>query len=336
MMMKMEMLQDVQLKPYNSFRVSARARLFCYVDTPQELKEVLALYPHEKKLVLGGGYNMLFTTDFDGLIIQPVMKQIQVLSEDNDRIEIEAGAAVVWDDFVDYCVRQGYAGLENLSLIPGTVGASPVQNIGAYGAEVKDGISAVRAMELSTGKAVVFSHADCRFSYRDSLFKHERNYVITSVVFRLHKTFVYQEKYVDLSRELKGVPHPTLQQVRQAVIRIRERKLPDYATLPNAGSFFKNPLLTGGEKEALLSRLPDAPVYAAGEGRFKTSAAYLIDKAGYKGKRRGMVGTYPGHALIMVNYGTDKGSDIIDFMKEVQEAVRDRFCVALEPEVRIY
>ena len=332
----MNVQQHIQLQPYNSFRTKALAKLFCEPRSVEELSEVLRTYPDEPKLVIGSGCNLFFTKDFDGLIIHPAMRGICLLSENGSTVELEAAAGEDWDDFVNYCVKKGYAGIENLSLIPGTVGAAPIQNIGAYGTEVKDAIVLVHTVNKNTGKPETFSAEACEFGYRDSIFKRSRQHIVTSVVFRLSKSFVYTEKYADLNRELASVAHPSLQQVREAIIRIRRRKLPDPAELPNAGSFFKNPFLTMEEKERLLAKLPDVPIYPSETGKFKTSAAFLIEKAGYKGKRSGPVGIYERHALIIVNYATENGCDIVDFMHEVQQAVNEKFGILLEPEVRIY
>jgi UDP-N-acetylmuramate dehydrogenase len=332
----MNIQHNIQLQPYNSFRTKAVARLFCEPQSAGELSDILQLFLHEKKLILGAGCNIFFTKEFDGLIIKPAMRGIKILSETDSEVVLEAGAAEDWDTFVAYAVSKGFAGLENLSLIPGSVGASPVQNIGAYGTEAKDTVLRVNAVDIRTGDRIIFTSEECAFAYRDSIFKRTCRYIITSVVFRLSKSFTYKEKYIDLSRELEGVPSPTLSQVREAIIRIRTRKLPDYTVLPNAGSFFKNPLLTKEEKEMLQHKLVDLPVYNVGEERFKTSAAFLIEKAGYKGKRRGMVGTYEHHSLIIVNYGTDNGNEIADFMREIQREVSQQFEVMLEPEVWIF
>ncbi|MCW1735789.1 UDP-N-acetylmuramate dehydrogenase [Anaerorudis cellulosivorans] len=332
----MNVKQHIQLQPYNSFRTKARAKLFCEPGSVEELSKVLRIYPDEPKLVIGSGCNLFFTKDFDGLVIHPAMRGICLLSENDSTVELEAAAGEDWDDFVNYCVKKGYAGIENLSLIPGTVGAAPIQNIGAYGTEVKDAIVRVHTVNKNTGKPETFSAEACEFGYRDSIFKRTRQHIVTSVVFRLSKSFAYMEKYADLNRELASVAYPSLQQVREAIIRIRRCKLPDPAELPNAGSFFKNPLLTMEEKERLLTKLPDAPIYPIGTDKFKTSAAFLIEKAGYKGKRNESVGIYERHALIIVNYATENGSDIIDFMEEVQQAVDEKFGILLEPEVRIY
>ncbi len=327
---------NVQLKPYNSFRTKARAKLFCEPATLDELIEVIRTHPHEKKLLLGSGFNLFFTKDFDGLVIKPAMEQVVTVAEDEQQVEIEVGAGMEWDTLVEHCVGRGYAGLENLSLIPSTVGACPVQNIGAYGAEVSEVITRVKAVNLKSGEVEIFTNEECQFGYRESHFKRHPHYAIASVTFRLSKSFTYQEKYADLNRELEGIPNPTLTQVREAVIRTRSRKLPDYRVLPNAGSFFKNPILTREEKEELVKILPDAPLYDAGENRFKTSAAYLIDKAGYKGQRRGQVGTYKRHSLVVVNHGTEEGQKIVEFAQEIQQEVKKRFGVTLEPEVQIY
>lgn len=314
----------------------AIAKMFCKPQSREELTEVIRTYPNEKKLILGAGYNLFFTKDFDGLIIKPDMKDIKLISENEDFVEIEAGAAIEWDKFVSECVKRGYSGIENLSLIPSSVGASPVQNIGAYGTEVKDTIVLVKTVNIETGELKEFTNEECEFGYRDSIFKRTCRYIITSVVFRLSKSFKYKDKYIDLSRELEGNESPSLSQVRDAIVKIRTSKLPDPAILPNAGSFFKNPVLTIEEKDALLIKLIDAPIYNIGENSFKTSAAFLIEKAGFKGIRRGMVGTYKNHSLVIVNYGTNNGKEIADFASEIQGEVLKQFDIKLEPEVWIY
>ncbi len=332
----MNIQHHIQLQPYNSFKTKALAKLFAQPSTVAELQEILYRYKTEKKLVIGSGCNLFFTRDFDGLIIKPEIRGIRVLEENADWVEIEAGAAEDWDNFVEFCVSRGYSGIENLSLIPGTVGAAPVQNIGAYGAEVEDVITHVKTAEIESGTLKVFDNAACGFGYRNSIFKQSREHVITSVVFRLKKSFSYVEKYADLNLELKNNPRPSLQDVRRAVINVRNRKLPDPEVLPNAGSFFKNPILSKPQKEKLLTLLPDAPIYNIGANGFKTSAAYLIEKAGYKGKRKGNVGIYERHALIVVNYGTENGQEIREFIQDIQREVQTKFNIELEPEVRIF
>ena len=332
----MNVQHNIQLKPYNSFRTEAFAKLFCEPESVEELSEIVKQYTNEKMLVLGGGYNLFFTKDFDGLVIHPQMKGTNIWYEDDSTIEIEASASERWDDFVGYCVTNNYSGIENLSLIPSTVGAAPVQNIGAYGTEVKDLITLVRTVHIETGEQKDFTNEMCEFEYRDSIFKRSGKYIITSVVFRLSKSYAYQEKYFDLTLELEGKENPSLMDVRNAIVAIRTRKMPDYDLLPNAGSFFKNPFLTYDQKEELLQILPNATIHFVSENCFKTSSAFLIDKAGYCNKRSGLVGTYEHHSLIIVNYGTKRGKDILDFMKEIQQDVQSQFNIWLEPEVRIY
>lgn len=332
----MNIQHNIQLKPYNSFRTKAKAKLFCEPETVEELSEIIKLHTNEKKLVLGGGYNLFFTQNFDGLIIHPNKKGINIRFEDNNTVEIEANASESWDDFVAFCVNNNYAGIENLSLIPSTVGAAPVQNIGAYGTEVGEVILLVKTVHIETGEQKVFTNKMCNFGYRDSIFKQTGKYIITSVVFQLQKEFTYKQKYIDVVNELEDIKKPTLKDVRRAIMNIRNRKLPDWEALPNAGSFFKNPFLTYQEKENLLKVLPDATIHKVDDIYFKTSAAFLIDKAGFKNKNNKKVGTYKHHSLIIVNYGSEEGSDILDFVNEIQQRVHSQFKIWLEPEVRIY
>ena len=332
----MNIQHNIELKPYNSFRTKAKAKLFSEPKTVEELCQVVKQYTNEKILILGNGYNLFFTKDYNGLVIHPLMKGINVCYENDKVVDIEVNAAENWDDFVAYCVANNYAGVENLSLIPSSVGAVPVQNIGAYGTEVKEVITRVKTVNIESGKQKEFTNEMCEFGYRDSVFKRTGKYIITSVIFRLQKEFIYKPKYKDVVSELAGIEAPTMADVRNAVVNIRTRKLPDYDILPNAGSFFKNPFLTNDEKESLLSLLPDATIHKVNESCFKTSAAFLIDRAGFRNKRNKMVGTYKNHSLIIVNYGTEEGKEIVDFMKEVQKSVYSHFKIWLEPEVRVY
>ncbi|MDR2950364.1 MAG: UDP-N-acetylmuramate dehydrogenase [Dysgonomonas sp.] len=335
----MDYYRQTQLKDYNSFKTEAQAKIFCKPSTIQELRQCLSDFPDEKKLIIGGGCNIFFTKDFDGLVIHPYIKGLREISdeeEEDEDIFLEVNASEDWDEFVAYCVERGFAGLENLSYIPGTVGAAPIQNIGAYGAEVKDVIREVVAVDMETGETVSFSNAECEFGYRDSVFKRTNKYLVISVVFHLKRTFVYIPKYADLNKELEDFEEPSIQDVRDAVIRVRQRKLPDEKVLPNAGSFFKNPYISKEQADKILIDYPNLPAYPLKDGLIKTSAAFLIDKAGYKGKRNDNVGTYPNQPLIIVNYGTSDGNEILSFMHEVQKAVKDTFGIELEPEVRIF
>lgn len=335
----MDYYTKTQLKNYNSFKTEALAKIFCKPTTIEELRKCLSDYPHEKKLIIGGGCNLFFTKDFDGLVIYPHIKGLREISdeeEEDEDIFLEVNASENWDEFVAYCVERGFVGLENLSLIPGTVGAAPIQNIGAYGAEVKDVIREVVAVDMETGETLSFSNAECEFGYRDSIFKRTNKYLILSVVFHLKRTFVYVPKYADLNKELEDIEEPSIQDVRDAVIRVRQRKLPDEKVLPNAGSFFKNPYITQEHADKIKAEYPDLPAFPYKDGLVKTSAAFLIDKTGYKGKRVGDIGTYPNQPLIIVNYGSADGNDIVRFMNEIQGAVKSIFGIELEPEVRIF
>lgn len=337
----MEYRQNYQLKEYNSFRTEALAKRFCSPQSVLELQKCIQDNPEEKKLIIGEGCNLFFTQDFDGLVIYPNIKGLRESWDDDDfeeekEVYIEVNASENWDEFVEYCINNGFAGVECLSMIPGTVGACPIQNIGAYGAEVKDVIREVVALNIDTGEVNSFNNAECEFGYRDSMFKRTGKYVIVSVVFHLKKDFVYVPRYAELNRELEDIESPSLRDVRDAVIRIRKRKLPDEKELPNAGSFFKNPYITKELSDILKQDYPDMPAFPQPNGLVKTSAAYLVDKSGYKGKRVGNVGTYPSQPLIVVNYGTSDGKEIVKFMKEIQAAVVKTFGIELEPEVRIY
>ncbi|MFR9166551.1 MAG: UDP-N-acetylmuramate dehydrogenase [Dysgonomonas sp.] len=331
--------KNVQLKPYNSFQTEALAKIFCQPKSIAELRQCIEDHPDEKKLIMGQGCNILFTKDFDGLVIKPELTGLREFSDDDDDdndIYIEAMASEDWDNFVEYCVNKGYAGVENLSYIPSTIGAAPVQNIGAYGAEVKDCVREVVALDMQTLEVLSFSNYECEFGYRDSVFKRTNRYIILSVIFHLKRYFSYIPKYTDLNKELEDIEDPTIKDVREAVIRIRQRKLPDHKQLPNCGSFFKNPYIAKEEADKILAEYPDLPMYIQTDGRIKTSAAFLIDRAGYKGKREGNVGTYQNQALIIVNYGTAKGQDILNFSKEIQSVVKEKFGISLEAEVRIF
>lgn len=335
----MDYYRQTQLKNYNSFKTEAFAKIFCRPTNTEELRQCISDYPHEKKLIIGGGCNLFFTKDFDGLVIHPDIKGLREISdeeEEDEDIFLEVNASEDWDSLVAYCVERGFAGLENLSLIPGTVGAAPIQNIGAYGAEVKDVIREVVAIDMETSEVVSFSNAECEFAYRDSIFKRTSRYVVISVVFHLKRTFVYTPKYFDLNKELENVEEPSIQDVRNAVIRVRKRKLPDEKALPNAGSFFKNPYISRDIADKIIESYPDLPAYPIKDGLVKTSAAFLVDKAGYKGVRKGDIGTYPNQPLIIVNYGSAEGNDIVRFMQEIQNAVKEKFGIVLEPEVRIF
>lgn len=330
--------KNKELTSYNSFRTKAFAKYFIEPQTIDEIRQCIVDFAHKPILILGGGCNLFFTKNFDGLVIKPKLYGIYEIKDqsiEDDQILIEAMASENWDQFVKYCVDHNYSNIENLSLIPGTVGASPVQNIGAYGVEVKDCIHSVKAIDLKTNEIVVFQNDQCSFTYRSSVFKQTDRYIITSVCFILKKNFEYIPKYADLNNALAHLSNPTVNDVREMIIKIRQNKLPDETELPNAGSFFKNPYICKNQAEILKINYPDIPLYSINDDLVKTSAAFLIDKVGLKGKRIGNIGTYPKQPLIVVNYGSEDGNEIVAFMQIIQQKIKEVFGISLEPEVRI-
>jgi len=289
------------------------------------------------RLILGGGSNILFTADFDGMIIRPVIKGIEKTVDNADNLLIRAGAGEDWDSFVAWCVSADIGGIENLSLIPGTVGASPVQNIGAYGVEIRDVIHSVEAVRLDNGEMIKLTEKDCHFGYRDSIFKNElsNKVIITYVTYCFNKRHDVSTGYADLERELNNYSEVSLKSIREAVIAIRRNKLPDPAEIGNAGSFFKNPLVVADQAAMLRKVYPDMPVYQSNIGHVKLSAAWLIDQCEWKGIRLGNTGTYSKQPLILVNYGSATGSEILDFARKIQSSVMDRFGITLDLEVNV-
>ncbi len=327
------------LRGLNSFHADEKARRLVVFDAAEDLDHIFA--PESglgKFYVLGGGNNILFTGYFDGALLKPDIRGIRVLAEDDETVTVEAGAAVEWDDLVAWSVERGLWGAENLSLIPGTVGAAPVQNIGAYGAEAKDVIARVRMFDTVRREHGVLTAEECRFAYRDSIFKHELRgrAVITSVEFRFGKRPAPDLGYGDLQRETEARGGASLRNIREAVCAIRRGKLPDTAVLGNAGSFFKNPVVSRAEAERLAARFEGMPVYPAPDPeRRKLAAGWLIDRAGMKGYRKGRTGVHDRQALVLVNFGGATGEEIMELAREVQLRVRDAFGVAIEPEVNI-
>ena len=326
---------EVPLLPFNTFGISAIASFFVVSDNADELADyVRALSDPSVSFVLGGGSNILLTSDRYDLVIRPAMKGINLIEETDDHVLVRAGAGEVWDDFVSWCVEQNYSGVENLSHIPGTVGACPIQNIGAYGAEAKETIETVEAIEQNTGKTVTFSNRQCGFGYRDSIFKKNRGkYIITAVRFKLSKRFEPNIKYAGLETELSQIAPVTPKSVRQAVISVRNRKLPDPAKLGNCGSFFKNPTVDAEKLKEISNLYPKAPLYPVSQGIWKISAAWMIQQCGWKDVREGNVGTYMQQPLVMVNYGGATGKEILGFARKIIDSVFNRFGIALEPEV---
>ncbi|MCL1633976.1 UDP-N-acetylmuramate dehydrogenase [Luteimonas sp. SX5] len=334
-------LSDASLRARNTFRVDARAARLIEVDDARALPDLAATaFGDGPPMVLGGGSNLLFAADPAGTVVALAAKNVEVVADDGgDAVLIRADAGVEWHGLVMSMLRQGYRGLENLALIPGTVGAAPIQNIGAYGVEVCDRIHAVEVYEHGAGMARL-GRDDCRFAYRDSVFKREPDrYIVTAVEFSLSRSTAPHVEYAGIRDELAamGVEHaPDAAQVAEAVIRLRRRKLPDPAAIGNAGSFFKNPIVPRAQAEALQAEHATLPVFRGdGEATRKLSAAWLIDACGWKGHRDGDAGVSDKHALVLVNHGNASGMQLLDLARRIAASVRERFGVALEPEPRV-
>jgi UDP-N-acetylmuramate dehydrogenase len=331
--------ENISLFPYNTFGVEACARYLVFPGSSEEIMELLHGEKPEwnPKFVLGGGSNVLFTHNFEGLIIHPQIRGIEKIDESADSIWIRAGCSENWDNFVQYCVGNNLGGLENLSFIPGTVGACPVQNIGAYGAEVKDCIEKVELVDVSGKKLLVLSAKECKFGYRDSIFKRnlKNQGIITHVTFRLMKNHSLKTHYPDLKKELKNYPDTTIQSVRQAIIAIRRNKLPDPALLGNAGSFFKNPIVSTEQADTIRQTYPTMPGHNCERNKVKLSAAWMIEQCHWKGRKIGKVESCKNQPLVIVNRGGATGNEIVHFALKIQQAVQNRFDVLLEIEVNV-
>lgn len=327
------------LRERNSFHVEESATRIVEFDDKADLDTLFADgNTPEKWYILGGGNNILFTKYYDGTLIHPTGKKIKVLSDDSSSLLVEVEAGMDWDEFVCWCVERGVWGAENLSLIPGTVGAAPVQNIGAYGAEAKDIIHAVHYFDTELREHRTLSNKECRFAYRDSIFKQELRgrAIITSVEFCLSKTPQPNLGYGDLIRETEARGEASLQNIRDAVCAIRQGKLPDTAVLGNAGSFFKNPIIPREDAEQMQAQYENMPIYpTTDDTKRKLAAGWLIDQAGMKGYRNGNVGVHIRQALVLVNYGGATGCEVINLAKEVQHRVKEKFGITIEPEVNI-
>lgn len=338
----MRFLEHYPLSARNTFHIEARARFYAEPASEAELKALLNSVTARNLplMVLGGGSNIVFAGDYGGLVLHPALRGIRCTSADADHYEIEAGGGEPWHGFVMHCLTQQWFGLENLSLIPGTVGAAPIQNIGAYGVEITDYLQSLTAMDIATGTLREFSHAECRFGYRESVFKQalKGRYIITRVRFRLRRRPAVKTAYGDIQRELaeRGISgEPTPRQLSDAIIAIRQRKLPDPAVVGNAGSFFKNPVVSIEQAERLRQAYPELVAYAQADG-VKLAAGWLIEQAGWKGRRIGAVGAYERQALVLVNHGGATGADVMRVAAAIQAAVRERFGVELEIEPQVY
>ncbi|MDX2195898.1 MAG: UDP-N-acetylmuramate dehydrogenase [Cytophagales bacterium] len=337
----MEIKHDVSLKKYNTFGIDAYAKYYAEINNESDFYEVFGsqLYIQNKVMILGGGSNVLFVNDIDALVLKVSIKGIQLLSENEDTVIIEAGAGEIWHDFVTYCIVNGYGGVENLSLIPGTVGAAPMQNIGAYGAEIKDVFYSLQAINLQTCDKHTFYHADCEFGYRESVFKgkYKNQFLITNVAFKLHKKHVLNTRYGAILDTLqqKNITLPTIKDVSDAVIAIRKSKLPDPELIGNAGSFFKNPVIKSDIAAKLLETYPQMPNYPEPNGNIKIAAGWLIEQCGYKGTRVGDAGVHHLQALVLVNHGQAKGKDIWELAMHIKDGVKNKFGIEIIPEVNI-
>ena len=339
----MHFLRDFPLASFNSFGVAATARAFAVVSSEQQLMRWCA--EHGKAtppLLMGGGSNLLFTHDIEAPVLQLAPRGTRVVFDEGNTVLVEAMAGEPWHPFVLWTLKQGLCGLENLSLIPGFVGAAPVQNIGAYGVEIAETVDTVMTINTHTGEPREFTHSECEFGYRDSVFKHDVDgsrdrHAITRVRFRLSKKFTPRVDYGELKTELQqaAIAAPTASDVSHAVIAIRSRKLPDPAVIGNAGSFFKNPVVAADVAASLKSRYPNMPQYPAADGRVKIAAGWLIEQAGWKGRSVGAAGVHSQHALVLVNHGGATGAELWALAVAVQADVKDKFDITLEPEPRV-
>lgn len=337
---KMEIQNHFSLRNYNTFGIEANAKQFVAVHSIEELKSVLAENKAKNKFILGGGSNMLLTKDLDALVIHIDLKGKKIVEENDDFVWVESQAGENWHEFVMWTIDTNFGGLENMSLIPGNVGTTPVQNIGAYGTEIKDTFVSCSAMKIDTLEMCHFSNDECHFGYRESIFKNEvkDQYIITSVIFKLTKrNHKINISYGDINSELEklNIKNPTLKEVSNAVIAIRQSKLPDPKVLGNSGSFFKNPIVLKSEFEPIHKKFPDMKFYEISETEVKVPAGWLIEQAGFKGKRFGDAGVHKNQALVLVNYGNATGQEILNVSKEIQDTIFKKFGIHIEAEVNI-
>ena len=336
----MQILKNISLKPYNTFGINVLAKHFVSVNNIDDLKQILSLKEFSNKLLLGGGSNMLLTQDFDGLVIHINLKGIEITFEDDDVVHVKANAGENWHEFVLWCIDKGFGGIENLSLIPGNVGTAPIQNIGAYGVELKDVFESCEAISLENYEIHTFTKTDCNFGYRNSIFKQHAKgkFIITSVIFKLTKhSHNLNTNYGAITSYLEsiGITNPTIKNVSNAIISIRKSKLPDPKDIGNSGSFFKNPIISKNQFNTLTNNFKDIPSYPVNENEVKVPAGWLIEKAGFKGKRFGNYGVHKNQALVLVNYGDAKGEDILNLSKLIQKTVKRLFDITIEAEVNI-
>ncbi len=336
----MHIQKKISLKPYNTFGIDANARYFIEINSVDELRQALQLEEYKKKIILGGGSNMLITGDINALVLHINIKGIEIVKEDDNQVILKSMAGENWHNLVLWTLEKEFGGLENMSLIPGNTGTAPIQNIGAYGVELKDTFVSCDAMSVADQTLRTFTKVDCRFGYRDSYFKNEGKgkYIITSVTLKLTKrNHRRNTSYGAIEAELekKGISDPKIKDISNAVIAIRQSKLPDPKVLGNSGSFFKNPIISASEFHTFTKDHPNAPFYTNSEDTYKIPAGWLIEQAGYKGKRFGDAGIHKNQALVLVNYGNATGKEILDLAQEIIEAVEKKFGICIAPEVNI-
>ncbi len=333
--------QNISLKPYNTFGLKSTARYFAKADSVESMRTILhsSISQQSSLLVLGGGSNLLLTQDYDGLVLKNEIPGKKIIQQDEKSCIVEVGGGENWHEFVLWAIENGLGGLENLSLIPGNVGASPMQNIGAYGVEIKDRFVQLSAYHIPTGEVHTFSKSDCEFGYRESVFKRKLKgqYIICSVQYRLSLEHEFNVSYGAIEQELEAmnVSELSIKAVSDAVINIRRSKLPDPKEIGNSGSFFKNPVVPETLANDLKTNYPNIPNYPAGEGKIKLAAGWLIEQAGWKGYRQGDYGVHTKQALVLVNYGNATGQQIYDLSQEILDSVKEKFGVELEREVNI-
>ncbi|MCF8298267.1 MAG: UDP-N-acetylmuramate dehydrogenase [Saprospiraceae bacterium] len=337
----MKRFKNISLKDFNTFGIDVKAKELIEFKNDNEISNYIRndFDSSIPSLILGGGSNILFTKDYEGLILKINTKGIELIREDDSHYYIKAMAGEVWKDFVDYCIERNYCGVENLSLIPGNIGAAAVQNIGAYGVEIKDVIYEVQGIDILSGELRSFTNEECKFDYRNSIFKtdYKGKFIIQSVVLKLNKSPEIKKEYGAIEDELKnlGVKKPTIQDIGKAVCNIRERKLPDYTKIGNAGSFFKNPVINSEHFFILQNEYPEIAYYKIDDESYKIAAGWLIEKAGWKGKIIGNAGVHKKQALVLVNLGNSKGSEIQNLAIEIQNSILEKFHIYLEMEVLV-
>lgn len=333
---------DVSLKTLNTFGISASAKFFSEASNEDQVRAIIQTneFSSNNNLILGGGSNLLFTENFNGIVLKNNISGIEVIRETDEAVYVKAGGGVVWHDFVLYCIKKGWNGLENLSLIPGSLGASPMQNIGAYGVEIKDIFEELEAIHLKTGEINYFNNSDCKFNYRESVFKTslKGEYLISRVTFKLSKKMNFNTSYGIINQQLEAmnITDLTAKSISDAVVAIRQSKLPDPKKIGNSGSFFKNPIVSNEQFEKLKLNFPTVVGYPSGDKSTKLAAGWLIDQAGWKGKKFNNYGVHKNQALVLVNYGGATGKEIYNLSEEIMQSIKEKFNVALEREVNIY